>query len=154
VVWGGEFVGGGNCVLPSLFELGEPLFVAVYRLVALGNVSGIGHFNFGQRNFLVGIVARSDRVSSLEGHVLEHVREARFVHGILHRAGIHVGEEGEDRRLGTLTDDDGEAVRKFLHRGALFEGGQILAESERAQNETDNYSLYKLEAGFHSASTT
>src|SRR5271157_530864 len=150
----GELVGGRNRVLPGLFELFELLLVAPHGLVALGNVGGIRIFNFHQRNFFASIVARPNRVRSLEGHVLKHVRQAGLAHGILHRSRVHVREERKHRRLGTLADDDGETIGELLDRGALLEGSQILPESNRAEHETDDNCLYRSYAGFHPASTT
>src|SRR5208337_3230100 len=105
-----------------------------------------------QRNFLARVVARANRFRSLKRHVLEHVREAGLPHGILHRARIHVREKRKHRRFRTLTDDDGKPIGKLLHRSALLESSQILAQSDRAQQETDNSCLYESQAGFHPAS--
>jgi len=58
--------------------------------------------------------------------VLEHVSEAAFALGIVGRAGVHESIKAEDRGLRALTDDEGKAVGKDLHRGALLEAGEIL----------------------------
>ena len=49
-------------------------------------------------------------VGALEGHVLEHVREAGAAGGIVHRADVHIGVEGHHRRLMPFNDQEGEAV--------------------------------------------
>ena len=94
--------------------------IASHPFVALVTIGGVSFLNFFQGNFFRSIVFGSDLVGTLECHVLKHVSEAGLTHRILHRASVHVSEEGEYRRFGTLADKHGQAIRQFLDRGPLF----------------------------------
>ena len=79
-------------------------------------------FSAGQ--FLLPMVG-----SALEGHVLEHVRQAGAAVGIVHRAGVHVGVEGHHRGFVALDDQKRHAVGEREFSDFLFEilealGGQ------------------------------
>ena len=104
------FVGLGDGVFPGFFQLLQLRFVAADGLVALGDVGGVGNLDLCQSWLFGGVIRGADLVGALEGHVLEHVREAGLAHRVLHGTGIDQGEEGEDRSLRALADDDGQAV--------------------------------------------
>ena len=87
------FLGFVDGVLPCFLELLDLVLIAIDAFIALGNVCCVLGFYLGEGCFFGGIVRSADLVGSLEGHVLEHVREPGLAHGVLHRAGIDVGEE-------------------------------------------------------------
>ena len=124
----------GDGVLPGLLQIFQLLLVPADALVALLDVGGVGCLHFRQRNFFGGVVRGANLVRALERHVLEHVGQAGLAHGVLHRAGVHVGVEGKDRGFRTLADDDGQAVVQLLDRDSLLEGSQILRGGERGKH--------------------
>ncbi len=67
-------------------------------------------FDIIQRLFFRGPVLGADGLGAFEGHVLEHVRDAGFAAGIVHGADVHVGVEGDHRRLMAFNDQKMEAV--------------------------------------------
>ena len=72
---------------------------AFAQLVALGVELVVDALDVVEGRFLGRPVGGADGFRALEGHVLEHVREAGAAFGIVHRAGIHVGVERNDRGL-------------------------------------------------------
>ncbi len=56
----------------------------------------------------------------------------------MRRTGIDHGEEREDRRLRTLANQNGQAVRQFLDRDALFKGREILGDSHRCKQQYES----------------
>ena len=62
--------------LPPFFELSDLCRVVVDGIAAGSIVGGVAPFDFGQRGRLRRVIRRADFVGALEGHVLEHMREA------------------------------------------------------------------------------
>jgi hypothetical protein len=75
---------------------------------------------------LGGPVLRADAVGAFEGHVLEHVREARDAGDLLRRAGVDDSGVREDRSLVALEDDHGQAVVEHAQVRSLLERGEVL----------------------------
>ena len=50
-------------------------------------------------------------------------------------AHVDVGKKREDGRLRTLTDDEGQSVGQFLDRDALFEGSDVLSQSNGGKDQ-------------------
>ena len=96
------FVGFRDGVFPGFFKFLELVVVAADALVALRDVVGIRDLNLGESGLFGGIVGGADLVGALEGHVLEHVGQAGFAHGVLNGAGVDVCEEREHRRFRAL----------------------------------------------------
>ena len=92
------------------------------------------------------IVLGADGFGALERHVLEHVRDAGLAAGIVHRAGVHVGVERDDRRFVPLENDEVQPVGKRELGDALFE----ILERLRDQREREHQQEEKLDCeGFH-----
>jgi len=125
------FLGGGLGVLEGLLQICEFRGILTDALAQLRVVGCVGHLDLGEGYLLRRIVGGADLGGSLEGHVLEHVREAAVAERIVGRACIHQGVEAEDRSLGALADDQRETVRQYLDCGSLFKAGQVLCVSRR-----------------------
>ena len=91
-------------------------------LQVLGLVGVVGGFHLGQRHFFGGVVGGADLAGSLEGQVLEHVRQTALAGGVVHVAGVDKGGVAEDRRLRPFADDERQAVGQHL-------GGDLLLEA-------------------------
>ena len=63
-----------------------------------------------QRNLLGGVIRGADLAGSLEGQVLEHMRQAALARGVVHVARIDKGGVAEDRRLRPLADNQRQPV--------------------------------------------
>src|SRR6185437_12226559 len=70
-------VGVVNGLLPFGIKLLDLLLVAANLLKIFPLVSGVGLLYFFERFLLGGIVGGADLVGAFEGHVLEHVGQAR-----------------------------------------------------------------------------
>src|SRR6202041_3184209 len=108
------FVGRGDVVLPILFQLLQPGFVAAHGLVALGDVGGVGKLDLFKGRFFGGVIGSADLVGSLERHVFEHVCQSRLAHGVLRRACVDQCVERKNWSLRALADQNSQAVRQFL----------------------------------------
>ncbi len=107
----------------KLLEFGG---IAADALAVLGVVGGVGGFDFGESHLFGGIVRGADLSRALEGHVLEHVREATGALRIIGGTGVDEGVEAEDGGFGALKDHEGQAVGQDFDRGALFKACEIL----------------------------
>src|SRR5208282_958367 len=115
-----------NGSFPGLFKLLQLLLVAIDPLISLRDIGGVSNLDLGERNLFISIIARSNRVRSLEGHVFEHVRQARLAQRILHGARVHMREKRKDRSLGPFANNDREPVGELLDRSVLLEGSEVL----------------------------
>src|SRR5208282_2686835 len=88
LIWHDVFVGRGYGIFPGLFQSLQLGLVSANGLVALCNVGGISNFDLFECGLFGGVVGGSDLVGALEGHVLEHVRQAGLTHRVLCGAGI------------------------------------------------------------------
>ncbi len=85
------FVRLGLGVEKGLLQLGQLLRVAAHGLQILGLVGVVGRLHLGQRNLFGGVVGGADLAGSLEGQVLEHVRQAALAGGVVHVARVDKG---------------------------------------------------------------
>ena len=74
-------------------------------------IRGVRIFDLGKRSFFGSVIPGANRVCALESHVLEHVGQAGLAHRVLHRAGVHIGEERKDRSgIRTAADDCSQPI--------------------------------------------
>jgi hypothetical protein len=72
--------------------------------------------------------------------VLEHVGEAGLAFGVVYRANVDVGVEGNDGRVMAFKNDEVEAVGEGEFGDAFFEGFEVLGlEVERYEAERQGY---------------
>ena len=109
----------------AFFSSASFLRIAAHGLQVLGLVGVVGRLHLGQRNLFGGVVVGADLAGSLEGQVLEHVRQAALARGVVHVAGVDEGGVAEDRRLRPLADDERESVGQHLGGDSLLEALQI-----------------------------
>ncbi len=100
--------------------------LAADGLQVLGLVGVVGRFHFCERDFFGGVVGGADLAGSLEGQMLEHVRQAALARGVVHVAGIDKCGVAEDRRLVALANDEREPVGQHFDGDALLKALQIL----------------------------
>ncbi len=62
--------------LKVLFQLGQFLLIAAHGLQVLGLVGVVGRLHLFQRNLFGGVIRGADLAGSLEGQMLEHMRQA------------------------------------------------------------------------------
>ena len=143
----GELIGDdellrfGLGVLEGFLEAGELCGVLADALAEFGVVGGVGDFDLREGDLFGGIVGGADLLGALEGHVLEHVGEAAVALGIVGRAGVDQRVEAEDGSLGTLADDQREAVRQDLYRCSLLKTREILClGTAQDASESQGYS--------------
>ena len=84
-----ELIGGGDVIFPIFFKLFQLAFVAAHRLVALGDVGRVGDLDLCQRRFFGGVIGGANFLRALERHVLEHMSQSGFSHGVLRRARVN-----------------------------------------------------------------
>ena len=74
---------------------------------------------------LLGDLADAARRRALEVHVLEHVRDADDVVGLVEVAGAHVRDDGDDRRRAVAPNQHGQSVgQPRSHDGGRVDRGQ------------------------------
>ena len=112
--------------LEGLLQLGELRGIASHRLEIFGFIRIVGGLDLVQGNLLRGIVLGADLGGSLEGKVLEHVRQAARARGVVHVARVHECHIAEDRRLRPLAHQDREPVGQYLGGDPLLEALEIL----------------------------
>ena len=101
--------------------------VAAHGLQVLGLVGVVGRFHLGQRNLFGGVIFGADLAGSLEGQVLEHMRQAALARGVVHVARVNKGGIAEDRRLRPLADDQRQPVGQHLGGDPLLKALQVLS---------------------------
>ena len=110
------------------------LRVGLQAFVALGVIAIVDAFHFVHGLFFERVILGADGLGPFERHVLEHVRDAGFPARIVHRAGVDVGVEGNDRRLVPLENDEVQAVGEGEFGDALLKVLQRLRnQRQRAQ---------------------
>ena len=67
-------------------------------------VGMVGLIDLAQDHLFLRVVRGADFRRSLEGHVLEHMRQTGDARHLLGRAHIDVGKKGNDGRFRTLID--------------------------------------------------
>src|SRR5580692_4484409 len=140
------FVGFGDGISPGLFQVLQFLLVPSDGPVARRDVSRVSLLHFLQGNFFGGVILGADLVGALESHVLKHMRQPGLAERVLHRTGIHVGEEGKYRCLWTLADHDRQPVVQFLDRSALLERSNILCGAYRGEYQNNGERLKRAVA--------
>ena len=75
------------------------LLVAAHRLQILGLVGVVRLFHLFEGDFFGRVIRGADLAGSLEGQVLEHVRQAALARGVVHVARIDKRVVAEDRRV-------------------------------------------------------
>ena len=144
------FVGLRDGVFPGLFELLQLCVIAANRLVALCEVGGVGNLDLLQGRLFGGVIGGADFVGALECHVLEHMRQAGGPQGILRGTSIHQSKKGENRGFGTLADHEREAIGQLFDSDALFEGRDVLPQSNGGEQKQDKHSFSSM--AFHRTS--
>jgi len=91
--------------------------------------------NRGQRLIFLRPVLRSDGLRAFESHMLEHMRQTGLSLRIVHRAGVHVGVEGNHGRLVTLQNDEMHSVRERELGDAFLEFLQILRHGKTRRKQ-------------------
>ncbi len=135
--------------LELLLQVGDFGLVGVETLVALGVELVVDFFHFIHGRAFLRIVLGADGLGALERHVFEHVRDAGLAAGIVHRAGVHVGMEGHDRRFMALKNDEVQTVGQGKLGDALFEVLQGLrGQRERKYQQEEKLGCGRFHAGF------
>ena len=95
----------------------------------------VGIFNRRQGLLFFRPVLGADGLGALESHVLEHVSQSGLAFRVVHRPGIHVGVEGNHRRLVPLENDEVQTVSERELGNSLFELFKILRRDAQRQQE-------------------
>ena len=117
-------------------ELGLEFFqprVVGEALVLLGEDLGVDLVDLLHRLALFAQVLGPDLVGSLEGHVLEHVRQAGTALFLVHAADADLGEVGEHGRARTFDHDESQAVVQSERLDLGLESRDVLRAGRRDQ---------------------
>jgi hypothetical protein len=69
------------------------------------------------------------------------MRQAGGPQGILRGTSVHQSKKGENRSFGTLADHEREAIGQLFDRDALFEGRDVLPQSNGGEQKQDKDSF-------------
>ena len=141
-----EAVGFFDGGLELFFEGLDFLRIGVERICCARLQSGRRRFDVVEGVLFLGPVLGADGWGAFEGHVLEHVREAGAAIGVVDRAGVHVGVEGDHRGFVAFDHQDevqavgegelGDFFLELLEIGVgQILGGEIVGGQQAGQQE-------------------
>ena len=101
----------------------------------MASTSSMAFFSSGQLTVPIDLRA-------FEGHVLEHVGDPGLTLRIVHRAGVHIGMEGNHGRFMALAHDEVEAVGQGEFRDLLFKLFEALGARQKRKGKDPQDASY------------